>query len=720
MVSIPFLKGTKKKSHGEVYIGVFFKELEGVVMYLEDGETGLKIVGTEPFRYSNGWEGLVDDIDETLYRLETKTKIAPQKAIFFIYSHFVDEEHKEIKRPFLAKIKEISKSLDLKPLGYIECQEAIIEHLRAREHAPLHMVLLEFDKTVVTLALYQGGTNIHQRTVARTGDVVNTLNPIFQELKQKYVLPNRLILYDEKSLTNDVSTLLANRWDEDVFSTPPKLDILTQEELHKSLVDVFAKQIHTGSAVPEPDEHITAMAAAKPRHQETVPEEEGFVIGGTAEPVADTTGVSNIKENPADVMGFMIGDETDSAEPAGFRFTDEEPVPASKSKKKRKNPLAAFKMLKFSMPKGNVVAFVGVAILLIVLAGLGGAEYFLHKAQVTVTIPATPLRKDITIGSEVPIDEGKDSRSVQATAQTTGSKQIGEKAKGSVTIYNSSLQQSQTLSKGTKLTGPNNLAFVLSDDVKVASASGDASDIKSSTTKVSVVAAEIGTEYNIGGDTKLAIDGESASTVIAKTDGTFSGGSKKQVRVASATDITKLRTKVSEDAKKDAASTVKSKAGSGNVVVEDLTEVTLKDEKLSKKAGDEAESISLTATAQTTFYTFDESKLKTTFAGILSKGIPKGTKVQPETVSYRITKLEGKDAKDRKVSFVVESKAVPVFDRAKLISQLSGKPVAGLDKMVKEGYRAQGIEVVTTPNIPPFSMFTPLVKKNIAFDVRYQ
>lgn len=706
MVSIPFLKGTKKKSHGEVYIGVFFKELEGVVMYLEDGETGLKIVGTEPFRYSNGWEGLVDDIDETLYRLETKTKIAPQKAIFFIYSHFIDEEHKEIKRPFLAKIKEISKSLDLKPLGYIECQEAIIEHLRAREHAPLHMILLEFDKTVVTLALYQGGTNIHQRTVARTGDVVNTLNPIFQEMKLKYVLPNRLILYDEKSLTNDVSTLLANRWDEDIFSTPPKLDILTQEELHKSLVDVFAKQIHTGSAVPEP--------------QKTVDEEEGFVIGGTAEPLSEAAAVSNVKENPADVMGFMIGDETDSSELAGFKFTDDEPVSEPKAKKKFKNPLVAFKMPKLSLPKGNVFAIAGIAILLLVLAGFAGAEYFLHKAQVTVSIPATPLRKDITIGSEVPIDEGKDSRSVQATAQTTGSKQIGEKAKGSVTIFNSSLQQSQTLPKGTKLTGPNNLAFVLNDEVKVASASGDASDIKSSTAKVSVTAAEIGTEYNIGGDTKLAIDGESASTVIAKTDGTFTGGSKKQVRVASATDITKLRTKVSEDAKKDAAATVKTKAGSGSVVVEDLTAVTLTDEKLSKKAGDEAESISLTATAQTTFYTFDESKLKTAFTGMLSKGIPKGTKVQPETVSYRITKIDGEDAKDRKVSFVVEAKAVPVFDRAKLISVLSGKPVSGLDKMVKEGYRANGIEVVTTPNIAPFSMFTPLVKKNIAFDVRYQ
>lgn len=691
MVSIPFLNKGKKQSQGDVYIGIFFKEQEGVVMYLEDGKTGLKILATEHFNYSSGWEQLVDDIDEVLYRLESKTHLAPQKAIFFIYSHFVDPQHKEIKRSFLSKIKEAAKSLDLKPLGYIECQEAIVEHLRAKEHAPLHMVLLEFDKTVVTLALYQGGKNIYERSIARTSDVVNILTPILHELKQKYVLPNRLILYDEKALTNDVSALLSNRWDEEIFPTPPKIDILTQEDLHKSLVEVFARQIHAESA---------------PAHESAAASVNDFVV-------ADSPG--NIKESPSEVMGFMIGDETGSQA--------EESSPHESVKKSNvKNPLKGLKVPKLKLPSmGKLAPLIGIAILVFLLLGLGGAEYVLHKAQIKVTFPATAVNKDITVSSNLKMDTGGDSRQVSETAQTTGQKQIGERAKGQVTIFNSNLQESQTLSKGTKLTGPNNLAFILDNDVKVASASGDASDISSSTAKVSASAADIGTEYNIGSGTKLTIQGESASTVIAKTESAFTGGSKKQVRVAAAADITKLRTKVTDDAKKAAAASLRSKIGDSKVIVEDLTEVELVNEKLSKKAGDETESITLSADVKTTYYTYDKEKLREAFIKELARDVPRGTKIQPESIAFRILKLEGGDDPDnRVVAFKVVAKAVPVVDKSRLTSSIAGKQVSDLDKIVKDGFSADGVEVTSTPRIPPFTVFTPFIKKNITVDVTYQ
>lgn len=690
MVSIPFLNKGKKQSHGEVYVGIFFKEQEATVMYMEDGKTGLKVLGTEHFNYSNGWEQLVDDIDEVLYRLETKTHLAPQKAIFFIYSHFVDTQHKEIKRSFLSKIKEMAKSLDLKPLGYIECQEAIIEHLRAKEHAPLHMILLEFDRTVITLALYQGGANIYEQSVARTGDVINTLTPIFHELKQKYVLPNRLILYDEKSLTNDVSALLSNRWDEEIFPTPPKIDILTQEDLHKSLIDVFARQIHTAAPV-------------------VVPPADGFLVSNSAD---------NIQENPNEVMGFMIGDE------AGSETNGISDVNLGKNSKQSnvRNPLKGLKIPKIVFPAfGRVAPIMGIGIFVLLLIVLGGTEYLLHKAHVRVVFPASAVDKDVTVANNLKMDEGSDSRQVSETAQTTGQKQIGEKAKGQVTIFNSSLQDSQTLSKGTKLTGPNNLVFILDNDVKVASASGDASDINSSTAKVAAQAADIGADYNISSGTKLTISGESASSVIAKAESAFAGGSKKQVRVASAADITKLRTKVAADAKKAAADNLKSRVGDGQVIVQDLTEVELVNEKLSKKAGEETESISLSADIKTTYYTYNKDKLREAFTKELGKDVPKGTKIQPESIAFRIIRLEDKDdPENRVVTFKVVAKAVPVFDRAQLTSRIAGKQVSGLDKIVKDGFRANAVEVASTPRIPPFTVFTPFIKRNITLDVAYQ
>ncbi|MBI1863370.1 hypothetical protein HYS00_04610 [Candidatus Microgenomates bacterium] len=709
MISLPFLKKKNKpEEKHDVFIGIFFKEQDGVVMYLEDGHAGLKILGTEYFNYSNGWEQLVDDIDEVLYRLETKTHLAPQQAIFFIYSHFVDPQHREIKRPFLSKIKELAKSLDLKPLGYIECQEAIIEHFKAREHAPLHMILLEFDRTVVTITLYQGGNNIHQETLARSGNVIDTLTPVFQSLKQHYVLPNRLIMYDEKSLTNDVSTLLSNRWSEEIFPTAPKIDILTQEDLHKSLVDVFARQIHHTDEMQVATPSVTATAAPS-EVLETM--EEGFTFSEVSSIVPEE---SNIRETPNQVMGFMIGDDDDQQTTAQAS----PPTPA----KKAKGVVPKIRMPKISVPSiGHMLPIVAVVVVALVLVGLGATEYFLHKAQVQVTFPAKQIDKDVTIGSDLKLDEGTDLRKVDGTAQTTGQKQVGEKAKGTVTIYNSSLSESQTLAKGTKLTGPNNLSFVLETDVKVASASGDASDIRSSTAKVTAIAGDIGTEYNIGSGTKLNIQGESSSTVIAKTENAFSGGSKKQIRVASTTDINKLRASVMEQAKKETAANLRAKIGSGKVIVEDLTDVSLDGEKLSKKAGDEAESISLTADAKTTYYTYDENALKAAFTKELSHGLAGGTRVQAETVAYRIVRIDKKDDPEaRAVTFKVTSKAVPVFDRSQLVSRMSGKAVSALDKIVKDGFHATGIRVVTTPNLPVLNMYTPIMKKNVTVEVEYQ
>lgn len=728
MVSIPFLKKSKKQSHGEVYIGIFFKEQDGVVMYLEDGKAGLKILGTEHFNYSNGWEQLVDDIDEVLYRLETRTHLAPQKAIFFVYSHFVDPVHKEIKRSFLSKIKELSKSLDLKPLGYIECQEAIVEHLRAKEHAPLHMIMLEFDKTVLTLALYQGGNNIHEQQVARTGDVINTLTPVLKELKEKYVLPNRLILYDEKSVTGDVSTLLSNRWDEDIFPTPPKLDILTQEELEKSLVDVFARQIHGlpaagGASAAGAGVGTVVSAAAADLDADVEKEDEDAITSDAGDLKTD-----NIKEDPAEVMGFMIGaDEEQVVEEhsrhmaAGENY-DLEDEPAAKPKRKAVgNPFKGVKMPRVSLPPmGKILPVIGAVLLILLVVGLGGTEFVLHKAEVKVIFPSKQVDKDVTIKSDMKLDEGTDSRQISENAQTTGQKTIGDKAKGSVTIYNS-LKETKTISKGTKLTGPNNLTFVIDADVKVASASGDASDINSSTAKVSAVAGEIGNEYNVSAGTKMNISGESSSDVIAKADGAFSGGSKKQVRVASTTDVNKLRQKVVDDAKKAAAASLKSKVGDGRVIVDDLTEIDLENAKFSKKAGDEAESITLSGDVKTTYYTYDKQKLRDAFTKELSKGLASGTRIQPESIAFRIVKLENKDDADsRVVVFKVVGKAVPVFDRSQLLSKITGKQVSSLDKIVKDGYKANGVEVTNTPRVPPFTMFTPFIKKNIAVDVAYE
>ena len=126
-MKIPFFSG---KTGKEFYLGIFLKEDQGIAMIflMENGR--LELVDREKFAYTNGWESLTNDVDEALYKLEKNLEVEIKKTIIFVYSHLVDEKIGDIKSVYLQKIKQLTKALDLKPMGYIECFEAISFYLQ--------------------------------------------------------------------------------------------------------------------------------------------------------------------------------------------------------------------------------------------------------------------------------------------------------------------------------------------------------------------------------------------------------------------------------------------------------------------------------------------------------------------------------------------------------------------------------------------------------------
>ncbi len=124
------------------------------------------------------------------------------------------------------------------------------------------------------------------------------------------------------------------------------------------------------------------------------------------------------------------------------------------------------------------------------------------------------------------------------TGEVTGKKEVGEKAKGAVTIFNSD-DSKKTLPEGTIIKSSNDLEFTLDKEVVVASASGDIfSGIKSGTTKADVTASKIGTESNLPSNTKFTFTGN--SSLAAKNESAFAGGTKKNVTVVSKKDLENL------------------------------------------------------------------------------------------------------------------------------------------------------------------------------------
>ena len=233
----------KNKNKEEIYAGIFLKESQGAVHFIRVVGGGYHVIAKKKFVYTNGWDNLVEDIDQAMYTLETQTKQTPKKAIFFIYSHLIDKKAKEIKPVYLEKIKQLVKNLEFKPLGYIEYHEAVVEALGKKENVPLTAVLIEFDKTNLDVFIYRAGKLVFEENVSRTESLIEDLTPVFEKARVTVVIPSRIILYDSSDLSHESGRIITHRWKEDLFVQTPRVHIMHESDLTDALIKIFISQI---------------------------------------------------------------------------------------------------------------------------------------------------------------------------------------------------------------------------------------------------------------------------------------------------------------------------------------------------------------------------------------------------------------------------------------------------------------------------------------------
>src|SRR5689334_14124327 len=123
-MKLPFM--TKKaEGNSESYFGLFFQQTKVTGYVYELLPTRINILAQHTASFTNGMDNVVEDIDDILFRLETDTNKKLDKTIFYVTSHYIDQDTKQIKKDYKAAIKRITQELELKPLGFIECYEAV-------------------------------------------------------------------------------------------------------------------------------------------------------------------------------------------------------------------------------------------------------------------------------------------------------------------------------------------------------------------------------------------------------------------------------------------------------------------------------------------------------------------------------------------------------------------------------------------------------------------
>lgn len=693
----------KKAPEKDSYFGLFLRGESAVGFIFEVHEGTISLVAKERIQYSNGWENILDDVDELLAVLENETQVHVNNCIYFVYSYFLDDVSGEIKEPYKDVMKRLSKELDLKPLGYIECHESIKNLLESEDSTPTNSVLIEIDSNHASSYVLKGGKLIHKDQISRTDSIVDDVQAMFEKKKDQYLFPSKVVVYGSTEVEKEVQALKAHSWKEDVFIQAPRFTLLTNEEVLNALSATFIDQLKqemVGPDAVQDDEplaaHVLDDSAEGPVQEhdlmaEAEPDKEDIMI--SEPPKKKVAKTDTDADDLADEMGFLVGE--DIADHPDLLSTAEPEEP----KKSISMPkLKGVKLPKMKMPKGNKKHAIVAAAALLVVGGVIAGELVFHKSTIEVTLPANQIADSFSLQARVDqaatdtfaVVEDTKTLEINDSIATSGEREVGEKAKGTV-ILNNFEDKSVTYAAGTKITA-DSLTYVLDSEVTIASASSTVSSIQAQTKEANVTAEAIGPEYNIGKDKRMSVSG-AASRNFAVTKSAFSGGTKKKLNTIAKADIDQLEKRVQEKAKQQSKKEADAAAGGeGMELLPDLTEVDIEETDYSGEVGQEATEVTVKASVAIKLYQVPQNVMKTELADRMKGDVPSGYAIDKSKLSYKIDSAK-KDEGTVNVDVLGEATAIKVVDKESMIKEIAGKSLEEVRKLLREKYEVEDVSL---------------------------
>lgn len=671
----------------------------------------------------------------------------PEKTVFGVAPGWVTDG--QIKKEKLKIIRHLCTKLKLSPSGFVVLPEAIAHGTKHNEGSPLNSLVVGLGQEELDLSLFNLGNLVGTVEVGRSENLLDDINEGLARFKTGQHLPSRFIVYggEDKALEETIQQLIAHDWESSdsavKFMHTPKFEsvdsknqsIFTALAGASEIVDVSelvyenkeeTKQPQTTEEgqtkeIGEENDNITSS--------EVSPEEIGFVLGGDIEEQKEISQQNNI--NDAEETEF-IRDQQVQNRKNKFRFN----MPKIDFLKKIKLPKLKFKpsarsshgpsLSRQKLPKESSFKrafFILLIFIILVGFGLFAAWWYLPKAKVTIYVAPRSLRetKEVVMGDDVETDfENLTLRanstsleeSGERTTSTTGTKVVGEKATGKVTIRNGT-STGIKLKAGTILKGSSDLLFTLDNEASISAATSP-SEPGSATLAVS--AESIGEEYNIDKDSTFSVSNYPTSEVDAVADTEFTGGSSREITAVSQVDLDKLEEELIDQLKEEGRSKIKEQIGSNEELIDGSIQIEDIESDFNHKVGDEASTVKLNATVKFTALTVNKDSLFNLAKDVLGSTIPDGYALKDNQLdlSYDLVSEE-----DGKFYFDIQFEAnlLPQINIDEIASKISGRypPQAYEYLSTVPGFVRADLGV--KPVLPGKLAIMPHVRKNIEIGI---
>jgi len=665
----------------------------------------------------------------------------PSSIIFGIPFYWI-EENKVIPSK-LELLKKICHEFDLKAIGFVIIPEAVVYQLKIIEGIPPTAILVNLGRRKITVTLVRLGKILGNEVVDVSGNLGEDLIEGLSRFLPQEVIPPRIILYGgEGALETEKEQLMSFPWNNFPqlnFLHLPKVEVLPSDFDISSIALAGGREIRKVEGITVV-RLLKEEATEKPLGEELVLEEKED----------KEKALPKEEKNLAEELGFFQGKDVSQEfyQQAVKEPSDLPSLSQSEIKKSKKIDLTylsaflsaflirmkSFFSLVFSLKNLFSIQIKKVGVLIIILLFIGGgfifAWWYLPKAQIILWIKPQISEKDFTLMLDpkieiidkenliLPAEEVEVSLTGEKTRATTGTKLVGEPARGKVIIYNRTSHE-KTFEAGTQIIGPNNLKFTLDEKVVIASESAGSDYTKiPGKGEVKVTAVDIGSEGNLASGTEFSVANFSKSDFVAKNEEAFSGGTSREIQVVSKTDQEKLLAELTEELKGKANTQLQEKIVSGRRLIEEsITSKTI--EKIfNKRIEEEANEVTLKVKMVFTALSFSEEDFQKLIEEEIKKTVPEGFEYKPEEseTSFTLKNI----TKEGKVIFDAHFRAslFPILDLEAIKNNLTGKRPGIGQAYLGSLPQVNSYEVRIYPRFPDKIATFPRLAKNIKIEIR--
>lgn len=735
-MNLPFLL-KKSKAKKEYFLSLLARPNGLGAILFEEENKNLSLLATAEEKYSHSLEmatseDLINLADKVISAVETSLpeNASVAKTIFVVPYDWIDEG--KIKKEHLLRLKKVCGELELTAIGYIISAEAIISYLQKKQGILSSSLFVELAGEKIYIFCVKAGNIVEVKSGYMQGSAVKTVEGLLASIESFEVLPSKMVLFDHEGAGKITREFLAHNWNKDLpFLHTPNVESLEKAFENEAIIHGVANQMGFDVLAEETAQEKMIEEESKNNNFGFLREQDAAEIEEARQLEEAHAQIPHMKHTALDESAAMNRHANNTDATKGDMEKDKEPRQKKNIAGRILLLLPFLKLPKFKL--ASLKAFRGrkliiASLILIALLFIGAYLYYatIEKAEVVITTQQKILQKNIPVSFLQDRATNIDNKviamqpvsipvSASDSGPATGKKDTGDKAKGKVTVYNKT-DSSKTFTKGTLINGPNNLQFSLVDDATVASTSAFATDISS--TDVQVTANNIGQEYNLPSGTNFSFKDFSPTDYFAKNSSAFSGGTKRSVMTVTQKDLDALASTIENSLKAKAASQISSQIGRDTGAFSDPLSADFSEKKFDKKAGQEADKITLNAKVIFKFGTYKKKDALAIAKAASNSGVPGGFSLV-ENLS-RVEVKNSKVNKDGKVDAALASRMVytVVIAVDTLSRQILGKSDTAVIRKFQQNQDIASVIVVFKNKIPFMPSILPLNASNITVTVK--